>query len=325
MKISVIVPVYNAAQYLKECLNSIITQDYDDLEIILINDGSTDNSGSICDNYAQIDNRIIVIHQKNQGVASARNNALNISSGELISFIDADDWINQGMYSFIIDNYTENIDVILLSYPNFKTANSDIKIYSKEKINNNLIPQFIGSKKISLGKMAVVWSICVRKRIIQNILFQNITMTEDKIFFIEVLLKANTLLNIPHKFYNYRINPNSITRSYNKNYSKDITASNFHITQLLKKYNVESKKLIQLHNNTIICFYLHIIKNEAKNIKLILPNSSLDKYYIDNNIAKLLTWKKVIKEITHKPNLLFIKLGLSNYVLKKKWKKYHPE
>lgn len=325
MKISVIVPVYNVEQYLEQCLDSIILQDYNNLEIIVVNDGSTDISGQICDRYAQKDNRIKVIHQENQGVASARNNALNISNGELISFIDADDWINQGMYSFIIEHFTENIDVILLSYPNFRTDSSDIKIYSKEKINNNLITQFVGSKKISLGKMATVWSICVRKKIIQNIHFQNITMTEDKIFFIEVLLKANTLLNIPHKFYNYRINPNSITRSYNKNYSDDITVSNFHITQLLKKYNFESKKLIQLHNNTIICFYLHIIKNEAKNTNLILPNSSLEKYYIDNNIAKLLTWKKVIKEITHKPSLLFIKLGLNNYVLKKKWKKYHPE
>ncbi|HJA50079.1 MAG TPA: glycosyltransferase, partial [Candidatus Fusicatenibacter intestinipullorum] len=94
VKISVIIPVYNVEKYLKRCLDSVINQTYKNLEIILIDDGSTDNSGKICDEYAQKDERIIVIHKENGGVSSARNKGLDICIGDYISFIDSDDWIN---------------------------------------------------------------------------------------------------------------------------------------------------------------------------------------------------------------------------------------
>ena len=93
-KISVIVPVYKIKeQYLKECIESISKQTYSNLEIILVDDGSPDNCGEICDLYAEKDSRIMVLHQKNQGVSMARNNAIQKATGEWITFIDADDWM----------------------------------------------------------------------------------------------------------------------------------------------------------------------------------------------------------------------------------------
>lgn len=101
--ISIIVPIYGVEQYLEKCINSIINQTYRDLEIILIDDGSPDRCGEICDRYAQIDARIVVIHQKNQGVSAARNAGLDIARGEYIAFCDSDDYVAPNMYQRLLD------------------------------------------------------------------------------------------------------------------------------------------------------------------------------------------------------------------------------
>lgn len=101
-KISIIVPVYKVEPYLRKCLDSIIAQTYTNLEIILVNDGSPDNCGAICDEYAAKDTRIIVIHKENGGVSSARNMGLDVATGEYIGYVDSDDWIEPDMYEYLL-------------------------------------------------------------------------------------------------------------------------------------------------------------------------------------------------------------------------------
>ena len=96
--ISVVIPVYNTEAYLKECIDSVLHQTYSDLQVILVDDGSTDGSGVVCDEYAQNDSRVIVVHQSNQGVSAARNKALEYVKGQWVSFIDSDDWLELNMY-----------------------------------------------------------------------------------------------------------------------------------------------------------------------------------------------------------------------------------
>ena len=96
--ISIIVPVYNVEEYLKECIDSIINQTYKRIEIILVDDGSTDKSGKICDDYAKIDKRIKVVHKENGGLSDARNVGISVSSGKYIAFVDSDDWVEKTMY-----------------------------------------------------------------------------------------------------------------------------------------------------------------------------------------------------------------------------------
>ena len=103
-RISVIVPVYKVEPYLRKCLDSIVNQTYRNLEIILVDDGSPDNCGRICDEYAERDNRIRVIHQKNGGVSSARNEGLKIASGDWIGWVDSDDWIEPDMFEYLLEN-----------------------------------------------------------------------------------------------------------------------------------------------------------------------------------------------------------------------------
>lgn len=112
-RISIIVPVYNAESYLKRCLDSIINQTYKNIEIILIDDGSTDKSGMICDEYKSHDDRIIVIHKANSGVSSARNSGLDIAGGEYIAFIDSDDYVPKNYLEMLLNDMTDETEMVV--------------------------------------------------------------------------------------------------------------------------------------------------------------------------------------------------------------------
>ena len=115
--ISVIVPVYNVENYLPRCLDSIINQTYTNLEILLVDDGATDNSGKLCDEYAQKDNRIRVFHKENGGVSSARNMGLDNATGEYIAFVDSDDYIDKCMYEIMLNSSVQNnADIVVCGY-----------------------------------------------------------------------------------------------------------------------------------------------------------------------------------------------------------------
>lgn len=108
-KISVIIPVYKVEPYLRQCLDSVVNQTYKNLEIILIDDGSPDNCGKICDEYAERDERIVVIHKKNEGLPAARNDGIAISTGYWITFVDSDDWCETDYYENIIKRIQDNM------------------------------------------------------------------------------------------------------------------------------------------------------------------------------------------------------------------------
>ena len=117
MTLSVIVPIYNTQEYLKQCVDSILNQKYDDLELILVDDGSIDGSSEICDQYQRIDNRVKVIHQKNQGCISARRCGLQNSKGDYIGFVDSDDWIAPDMYQILMVIAEEKeCDIVSMGY-----------------------------------------------------------------------------------------------------------------------------------------------------------------------------------------------------------------
>ena len=108
-KLSIIIPVFNVEEYLPKCIESVVNQTYDNLEILLINDGSTDNSGVICDNFAHKDERVKVVHKENGGLSAARNLGLSLATGHYIAFLDSDDYIDSEMYETLVDAL-ENAD-----------------------------------------------------------------------------------------------------------------------------------------------------------------------------------------------------------------------
>jgi len=195
-KISVIVPVYNMEPYLQKCLDSIIAQSYSNLEIILIDDGSTDKCPQICDEYAAKDSRIKVIHKKNGGVASARNAGLKISTGEYIAFVDSDDWIETTMYSDLLDVcLNHNCDYVGCSSQVCGEKSGQIKFLTA----NEYFADYLN------GKMFLtVWSRLCKREVCIDVEFpENRLWCEDGFVALPTLERAKKIAFLEKPLYNY--------------------------------------------------------------------------------------------------------------------------
>ncbi|HDR4437495.1 glycosyl transferase [Bacillus thuringiensis serovar brasilensis] len=218
MLISLIIPVYNAEKFLPRCLDSVKNQTYNDLEIILVNDGSTDNSGLICDEYAKKDKRFTVIHKENGGVSSARNVGLNVASGKYIGFVDPDDWIETTMfeklYQLIEKNKAdivtcgyirETVDGIILN----KDIESDIKILNqKEALNTIINPN--GFRGFLWNKL---FSVDVLNKDFKIYFDENIHFCEDLLFCCQAILNSRNMVYDSTPYYHYIIHSNNASQS----------------------------------------------------------------------------------------------------------------
>lgn len=216
--ISVIVPIYNVEEFLSSCIESIINQTYKNLEIILINDGSKDSSGKICDKYAQIDKRIKVIHKVNGGVSSARNAGLDVSKGEYISFIDPDDYINLNMYEKMY-NIIKNskCDIVSCDYRqiNEQGDSKDFFCLTEDKIifdKNNLVEQIFKYKNFDM----VIFNKLYKASIFKDIRFPlNVNLGEDLRVLYPTIIKAKAVYCMKDVLYNKRVRKNSLTGNKN--------------------------------------------------------------------------------------------------------------
>lgn len=208
--ISIIIPVYNVEIFLEECLQSVMTQSYQNLELILINDGSTDDSGKICDLYKTKDDRIIVIHKENEGISTARNIGLNVAKGEYIFFVDSDDFLDKDCVQKFIQKLDQKIDVYLCSYNRIYPSGEN-RIFNRfKRLNYNQI----GTGQQILTKMyeenfyeCSVWAnIYSRKFLIENNLIFNTVLNkhEDEAWFLKVLLLADRVKILDLLIYNTR-------------------------------------------------------------------------------------------------------------------------
>jgi glycosyltransferase involved in cell wall biosynthesis len=217
--ISVIVPVYNVEKYLSKCIDSILNQTIKNLEIILVDDGSLDNSGKICDDFSKTDNRIIVIHKENGGLSSARNAGLEIAKGNYIGFVDSDDWLDENMYELLLDLLkATNSDISCCKF--FRTADE------KEKapcVDNEIIKSFnnidgLGNFYTDLYTQTVVaWNKLYKRELFDNVTYPVGKIHEDEGTTYKLFYKANKITYTNRPLYYYRVTPNSITtRKFNK-------------------------------------------------------------------------------------------------------------
>lgn len=228
--ISIIIPVYNTEKYLARCLDSIINQTYSNIEIILVNDGSKDNSLKICIEYQNIDSRIKVIDKVNEGVSVARNYGLEAATGDFIGFVDPDDWIEHNMYESMlktINNNKSNIAFCNYSKDNKhsgsqKTFKFKKDVLGKLDIIDELIGNMIGIEDI-LPKyyniMGCVWRCLYKKDFIDkyNLRFKpGITIMEDLIFTIEALIYCDKVCIDHNSLYHYMQNKSSSLHKYNQ-------------------------------------------------------------------------------------------------------------
>lgn len=221
--VSIIVPVYNAEQYLATCIDSLMNQSYKNIEVILINDGSTDNSGKICDEYAKKDSRIKVIHQKNSGPSVARNTGINASVGNYIQFVDSDDSIEPNMSKKLIEAMNEDVQLVICGYNTINmngdnvSIQKDIPTIDGVHQNTEFIKNFGEFYKNNF--INPLWNKLYVTNIIKkfNIFFaENLNLGEDLLFNLEYIKFCNNINIIKCQLYNYLIfnNNSSLTESF---------------------------------------------------------------------------------------------------------------
>ena len=251
-KISVIVPVFNVEKYLEKCIDSIINQTYKTLQIILVDDGSTDSSGEICDSYALKDSRVQVIHINNSGLPAARNEGLKYANGEYFSFVDSDDWIDSEMYAYLYEQMKlTDAEVGTVEY--FKAnGDSEEKDVSKEKIqllNQNEFAKIffkIDSQKI----VYYVWNRLYSSKVIERGMFEDgRSIGEDVIATYRVLLKCNKIVVSSKKMYYYRQN-SGMTGKFNEKYFELVDIWN-KVVEITRREKPEYLNYAQLNLNRI--------------------------------------------------------------------------
>lgn len=213
VEVSIIVPVYNVENYLKKCVQSILLQTFKDFEVILVDDGSTDQSGKLCDELACLDERISVVHQKNRGLSAARNAGLAMAKGKYVAFIDSDDWILEDMIAVLHE-------LILKKQADIAECNY-IKVSKESEIKQPdlQVVELIGEEKnLELYSercfgAIVVWNKLYDIRLFDNLLFCEGRRNEDQIITPQLFYKANKIVSTNHIGYCYFQRPGSIMHS----------------------------------------------------------------------------------------------------------------
>ncbi len=213
--ISIIIPVFQAEKYIKRCLDSVVNQSYKNLEIILINDGSTDKSEEIIKRYMENDERIKLLYQTNQGAGAARNNGLDVATGTYIGFVDSDDWIEPDMYEYLYRIIKEeNADIAACDFISTSTTGSKINNKETEKLkcmNQEEVMKFFfrvnGEKSFY-----AVWNMLYKKSMIENCRFPEGKITEDLLFNYWAYSNCKKYVLSNQKKYYYFYNTEGVTR-----------------------------------------------------------------------------------------------------------------
>lgn len=212
--ISVIVPIYNVEKYLDKCVDSIIDQTYRNLEIILVDDGSPDNCGQICDEYAEKDNRIKVIHKENGGLSDARNAGLKISTGKYLVFVDSDDCMTTDGIEYLYKLAKKNNAQLVIGGTEkfIDETNEIIYTSSNQKLNEEVLNKEDAIKDFFLNGCAS-WARIYKREIHENIFFPIGEINEDEAIVLRLIERCTKIIKSNKIVYNYRYRPESITSS----------------------------------------------------------------------------------------------------------------
>lgn len=219
-KISIILPVYNVEDYIEECLDSILKQTYSNIEVILIDDGAKDKSGEICDRYAQKDDRVKVLHKKNAGVSAARNSGIEMATGDYITFVDPDDWIDSDTIEKMLEAIKkENADISFCRFKIDIIPEDKRQFYQPADALSSNGKDAVGIMIRRLAYGTMVWNKMFKREMIINasdnsyVKFdETLKCGEDQVWLIKVIQKANKVSYLADELYYWRVRENSAFR-----------------------------------------------------------------------------------------------------------------
>lgn len=320
--VSIIIPVYNVEKYLKRCLESVMNQTYKNIEIICINDGSTDRSLKILENYKIQDNRIKVFSQENKGLSETRNRGINLAEGKYIFFIDSDDWIPNSAIENLIKQITnKSIDVVIGGISKIYKKNKEDIVLKKEKIEYTL-DEYMAFALKEKKFLAIVCNKMFKKEIIsnKNLKFEKGVLYEDFLFTMQYLKECKKIAILDKSIYNYFfIREDSIINKINnkdldalksiKKIEKVLEETEIINSKLFKNYIFEwimsatVSKLFKFGNKQEIVIYRDVLKKDKifkKYYKYYLKNSNLNykkliSYVFVNNLTCFLILSYIYK------------------------------
>ena len=274
-KISIIVPVYNVQKYIEKCILSLINQTYENLEIILVDDESTDRSGKICDKYAKKDKRIKVIHKKNEGVSSAKNCGITKSTSNYIAFIDSDDTVTEDYIETLYNNLVStNSDISVVGYKVItERGNVTFDSVFDNNLKENEIKTYEGIdavKELLLQKTIRNFSCKLYKKEVLRKFTVGVTY-EDIVFSLEVIMNSKRVVYTNRSLYNYLKRKNSITSTISLKNLNDFSSA------IINRYNLVKEKFPELHKYNIYSFLQSTVALCTKNSIVGRKFSSLNK------------------------------------------------
>lgn len=265
MKVSITVPVFNVEKYLPECIESILKQSYNNLELLLINDGSTDTSGIICDKYAQSDKRVRVFHKKNEGVSKARNLGIESATGEWICFIDSDDWIPSDYLETILnDTYIADLTFWgckIHSLDKYQTEYKPIEQFTEEKENIENCLAYLKENDQHFEYLGFTWNKLFKTSIIKKYdikFIEYLSLREDEVFTLSYARYISSIRIKSSPLYNYRILNTGLTH---KTKSKQEYLSLIkELNEVLKYYR--NSQLFQIEKEAILNYYFSALLSD---------------------------------------------------------------
>lgn len=332
--ISIIVPIYNVEKYIKKCIDSLINQTYDNIEIILVDDGSTDESGIICDHYARNNSRIKVIHKENRGISSSREAGINMVTGEYTMIVDGDDWIDTETVEACVKLLLEkpNLECILFSYKSEYPNRSDIKhILKKEcylkykQVEEKVYRRLFGlldDELVNPENQHNIESCCMKlykTTVIKKGVFFDTSVvgsSEDGLFNMYALYGVKEAYYIDKPYYHYRKNPKSLSNAYRPDLINQWNVLFDEMQKVIyeKKLNDNYQKAL---NNRISLSILGIGLNELSNtgVNVFTHIHNISEYINSNRYRKAIKLFKIKKmPITWKVFLFASKFRVSYIV-----------
>lgn len=327
--LSIIVPIYNVEKYLERCINSILNQTFSDFELILVDDGSPDNCGKICDEYKEKDNRIMVIHKKNGGLSDARNAGLDVAKGKYIGFVDSDDIIHPRMYEALFQCINKsNSDIAQCKFKKFKSLEeleNDLDNYNEtfeEYDNKTAIIDMIDNNKINVNS----WNKLYKSELFETLRFPKGKIHEDEFLTYKLLYNSKKIVYVNQELYYYYqnnkgiMNGSSILKRLDRIEALEERSKFFLENEDKDLYNKSNSALFFALNKLYFIFKRNDqLNKDEENIEKLKRKIEKISMLLENNNYLSSTNSKIVK-IINKNNIFINIYYIQNYLLSIKYR-----